>query len=157
MKNKKEFDYYIFIDYSENLIGYTIIEKCNKNFLLSRIVQFTHFRDLRHKETYLIKIKRVIKINEIFSYIYKCRIGSVWDTLSIFGDIIDFIKENKDNSIFLLVDDRQYTSFIRLFKELILNKNILLIRESELKKSSEEYKLSLIIDNLLNIERRNIR
>lgn len=29
----KEFDYYIFIDYSENLIGYTIIENKNKNFI----------------------------------------------------------------------------------------------------------------------------
>ena len=26
--DKKEFDYYIFIDYSENLIGYLIIEVC---------------------------------------------------------------------------------------------------------------------------------
>lgn len=31
MKNKKkEFDYYIYIDYSENLIEYSIIEKLKK-------------------------------------------------------------------------------------------------------------------------------
>ena len=153
----QEFDYYIYIDYSENLIGYTIIEKCNKTVLLNKIVKFTHFRDLRHKETYLIKIKRIIKINDFFSFIYKYRIGSMWDTLSIFGDIVEFIKKNDDKSIFLLIDDRQYTSFMRLFKEFISNKNVFLMKESELKKGSEEYRLSLIIDNLLNIERRNIR
>jgi len=35
MYKMKEFDYYIFIDYSENLIGYNIIEKEKlKNYYL---------------------------------------------------------------------------------------------------------------------------
>ena len=40
MSKKREFDYYIFIDYSENLIGYNIIEKEKVGELLLKTSRF---------------------------------------------------------------------------------------------------------------------
>jgi len=150
---KQEFDYYIFIDYSENLIGYIIIDRKNLSQLLKKTIKFRHFKELRHKRTYLIKIKKIIKRGEIDLLIYKQRISSTWNTLSIFNEVIGFIKRNVNQNIFISIDNKQYTSFARLFKEIFNQKNIFIISEDKLKKRSPEYRLSLIIDNLLNIER----
>ena len=57
----KEFDYYIFVDYSENLIGYLIIEKNKLNELLPKISKFTHFRELKYKAQYIHSIKKIIE------------------------------------------------------------------------------------------------
>ena len=71
----------------------------------------------------------------------------------IFCEVIEFIKKYKHCIIFLSVDDRQYTSFFRLFEEILTRQNIKLVKEHNLKKHSIEYRLSLIIDNKLNIIR----
>ncbi len=42
-ERKKEFDYYIYIDYSENLIGYSIIEKSKIRELLPKISKLAHY------------------------------------------------------------------------------------------------------------------
>ena len=39
---KEEFDYYIFMDYSENLIGYIIINKEKIKELLPKIIKLKH-------------------------------------------------------------------------------------------------------------------
>jgi len=148
-----EFDYYIFIDYSENLIGYCIVEKEKIPELLKKIIKFRHFKNLRHKRTYLIKIKKIIKKEEIKSWILKQKISYVQDTLVIFNEILEFIKSNKESEVFISIDNKQHASFVRLFKELFSQKNIIIISENKLRKNSSEYRLSLVIDNMLNIER----
>ena len=148
-----EFDYYIYIDYSENLIGYIIIEKEKIQELLKKILNFRHFKELRHKRTYLIKIKNLFERENINSLIYKQKISCVRDTLSIFDEIAEFVNKNKNSLIFISIDNNQYTSFVRLFRGLFNQTNIFIIKENKLKKASIEYRLSLIIDSLLNIKR----
>lgn len=57
----KEFDYYIFIDYSVNLIGYSAIEKSKLKELLPKISKFAHYNELRNKSSYIHAIKRIIE------------------------------------------------------------------------------------------------
>ena len=49
----KEFDYYIFIDFSENLIGYSIIENNKLKELLPKILRFRHYEDAKNRKLYL--------------------------------------------------------------------------------------------------------
>ena len=63
----KEFDYYIFIDYSENLVGYLIVENNKISKLLPKLSKFTHFKELKHKSSYIHSIKRVIETKNILS------------------------------------------------------------------------------------------
>ena len=42
--HKEEFDYYIFMDYSENLIGYIIIDNDKVDRLLSKITKLKHYK-----------------------------------------------------------------------------------------------------------------
>ena len=60
-----EFDYYIFIDYSENYLGYLIIEKEKIKDFLPRISKFAHYRELKHKKAYLNSIKKIGEILNI--------------------------------------------------------------------------------------------
>ena len=46
----KEFDYYIFIDYSEDFIGYNIIGKEKIKELLPRISKIKHYKEIKHKK-----------------------------------------------------------------------------------------------------------
>lgn len=154
---KREFNYYIYVDYSENLIGYLIISRENKSELLKRVVQFKHFKELRNKQLYLKKIKRIFERQKIESLIFKKRIVSIRDNLILFRDIVIFIKKNSDYELFISIDDRQYSSFVRLFSDLFNLNNLFFVRENELRKGSDEYALNLILDNLLNIERRSLK
>ena len=126
MRYRRDYDYYIFLDYSEGLVGYNIIEQ--KNI-----------------------INNTIKKNKIKSYFEKIRIVEIRKNLDIFLEILEFVKE-KNCSIFISVDDYQYKYFSRLTEVVDGDKNKI-VKESELKKDSKEYKLSLVIDNLLNIEK----
>ena len=42
MKDRKDYDYYVFIDYSENLVGYSIIEQKKIFELLPKKKKFEH-------------------------------------------------------------------------------------------------------------------
>jgi len=53
----REFDYYIFIDYSVNIIGYLIIEKEKIRELLPKVTKFAHFRELKNKSSYIHSVK----------------------------------------------------------------------------------------------------
>lgn len=154
---KREFDYYIYLDYSENLIGYIIVSRENKIELLKKTIKFRHFKELRHKRTYLIKIKRIIDKGNLISLIYKQKIVYLRDSLYLFEEIVEFVRKNFDKYIFMSIDNKQYTSFVRLFKELFNQENIFIISEDKLRKNSSEYRLSLVIDNMLNVKRRGLK
>jgi len=148
----KNFDYYIFIDYSENLIGYSIIENNKVKELLPKLSRFKHYKKSGDKNLYLKNIKKTIKRDRIKTYIEKIKIINIKENITLFAEVLEFIKKHENCIIFISVDDFQYDAFRKL--ALIINNKIQVIKESQLKLGSIEYQLSLVIDNLLNIERR---
>lgn len=149
----KEFDYYIFIDYSENLIGYSIIEKNKVPNLLPKIERFRHYRGSRERKIYLSHIKNTIKREGIRAYFEKIKIVNMRYNLDLFSEVLEFIKKHDNCIIFISVDDFQYELFRKLV-HVIDNDKTRVVKESQLKRGSIEYQLSLVLDNLLNIERR---
>ena len=148
----REFDYYIFVDYSEDFIGYNIVEFSKVKELIPHISKIKHYKEVNHKSQYLKAIKRIL--SNINDYFLALKIKKLTSTLEIFADISDFIKNHGNSRIFISMDDKQSSNFERLVN--IANKdNISVVKEGKLRKDSIEHKLSLIIDNLLNIERIN--
>ena len=152
-RKTKEFDYYIFIDYSENLIGYNIIEKDKIEHVLPKTIRFRHYKGSPNRKIYLKHLKHTLKRNNIKSYFKKIRIKEIRNKIDIFVEVLEFIKKHDNCVFFVSIDDYQYKTFMKMVKLTDGNKTQI-IRESQLKQGSVEYKLSLIIDNLLNIERR---
>jgi hypothetical protein len=148
------FDYYVFIDYSENLIGYAIIEKSKINDVLPKISRLKHYKEVKHKKEYLTAINKIIENQKIKTYFIKIKIKEMRQNIDLYADIADFLKYHKNCMILMSVDNNQYISFCRILK-IISDKKTKIVKESELKKNSIEYKLSLVIDNLLNIERKS--
>jgi len=148
----KEFDYYIFIDYSEDLIGYLILENRVINEILPKITKFAHYHDLRKKPQYIRSIKNVITKHELIKYFLKLKIKKLQATPEIYADLAEFLKKSHNCGIFISIDDKQYSNFER-FIEVVDGDDNRIVRESQLKRGSKEYKLSLILDTLLNIER----
>jgi len=151
---QKQFDYYIFIDYSENFLGYMVIENSKINDFLKNINKFSHYRELKYKSAYIHSIKKIIERNKVLSYILKKKIRKVTETPEIYSDILEFLKEHDNCLIFISVDNRQYVNFEKLVK-IIDGTNTKIVKESELKKDSPEYRMSLVLDTLLNVERLN--
>ena len=151
----KQFDYYIFIDFSENLIGYNIINYEKMIELLPKISRFSHYKTLRHKKEYLKSIKSRIEKEKILSYFLKHKIRETRQNIEIFLDIGEFIKNNPNCLIFASIDNKQYNNF-QNFVKIVDGKNIKVVKESELKVGTIEYQISLVLDNWLNIERLNI-
>lgn len=149
----KEFDYYIFIDFSENLIGYNIISKEKLKELLPKISKFRHYKELKHKREYLNSTKKLFERDRIISYILKTKIKSVRHNLDIFIEVSEFIKKYDNCIIFISVDNFQYKAF-RKIVNLVDGSKVDIVKESQLKKGSQEYQLSLIIDTQLNLTRR---
>ena len=148
----REFDYYIFVDCSENLIGYSIIEKQELKELLPKISKFAHYRMLRHKNTYIHSIKTRIEKERILSYFIKHKIRKVGQNMDIYLDILEFLKSHDNCIMFVSVDDNQYFKFKKMINA-IGGKKVVIKKESELTKGTPEYQASLVLDNLLNIER----
>ncbi len=148
----KTFDYYIFIDYSENLLGYVIIENKKVNDLVIKLNRFRHFRETRDKKLYLKNIKNTIKREGITDYLFRLKIRKVNSSPEIYADIAVFIKKYPNCIIFISIDDKQFSNFEK-FVEVINGETTKVVKESQLKQESREYKMSLILDNLLNIER----
>ena len=73
--------------------------------------------------------------------------------VELFIEILEFIKKHSNCIIFLSVDDYQFKKLKKLIN-LVDGSNTEIRKESQLKKGTPEYRLSLVIDNLLNIERR---
>lgn len=152
-EKKREFDYYIYIDYSENLIGYSIIEKSKVRELLSKISKLAHYKEIVHKRAYLAAMRKRFEREEITKLLLKWKIRSMRENTEIFSDVLEFIKCNDNCIIFLSVDNNQYKSFLKLFEIIPHKENVELLQESCIKKDSIECRLSYIIDNLLNIRR----
>lgn len=154
-KNKENavIDYYIYLDYSESLVGYTIIQKDNAEKLLPRISKFHHYKDIKNKKSYIQSIKKVFDKNNIDYYILKLKIKTLKDNLSIFVEILDFVKKYDNCKIFASIDNNQFIAFTRLLELIPHKSHVTIVKESDLKKGSMEYRLSLIIDTKLNIER----
>jgi len=150
---KRVIDYYIFIDYSSDLIGYNIIEKEKIPEILPKIVKLGHYKKERHRRTYLAKIKKSIKKSSIIPLLFKQKIKSMKDNILIFLEVIEFIKNNDNCVIFLSVDNNQFNAFTKLLDMIPHKQHITIVKESKMKKDSVEYRLSLIIDNMLTIER----
>lgn len=146
-------DYYIYLDYSERLIGYIIIRKEQIPNILKRITKLHHYKDVKGKKGYIKSIKNIFDKNKIEDCLLKCKIKELKDNLSIFVEIVDFVKKYDNCKIFTSIDDNQFNAFIRLLNMIPHKDHIKTVKESDLKKGSVEYKLSLIIDTRLNIER----
>ena len=112
-------DYFIFIDYSADFIGYNIIGKEKVSLLLEKTSKFGHLKD----------------------------------NILIFLEVLEFVGKHDNCAIFLSVDNNQFDAFSRLMAIVPHKEHVTIVKESELKKGSVEYKLSLIIDNMLVIER----
>lgn len=152
-KEKIGIVYHIYLDYSEKLVGYILIEKEQIPNILSLISKLHHYKDIKNKKAYIKSIKKVFENKKIEQYLLKCRIKELKDNLSVFVEVLDFVKKHDDCGIFISIDNNQYIAFIRLFEMIPHKDNVKIVMESDLKKGSVEYKLSLIIDTKLNIER----
>ena len=148
----KQFDYYLFIDYSEDFLGYLIVEKDKVSNLLPKISKFAHYKELKSKAAYIQSIKKVVEKNKILSSLLKCKIKRTTDTPEIYSDVLEFLKNHDNCLVFISVDNKQYSNFERLVK-IIDGANTKIVRESALKRDTFEYRISLVLDTLLNIER----
>lgn len=148
----KEFDYYIFIDYSVNLIGYSIIENKKLKELLPKLTRFRHYRESRDRKIYLKHINNTIKRDNIKSFFLKLKIKDMHKNMEIYLDILEFLKKHENCIVFISIDNSQYFSFRKMIK-IVDGENIIIKQESELIPQSPEYLVSLVLDNLLNIER----
>lgn len=152
MKKRKDYDYYIFIDYSGDLIGISIIKQLKIRDLLPKISKFAHYKEKKKRKIYLRNIKETINRENIKSYFEKIKIESVRKNLDLISIVLDFVKKHKNCIIFISIDDYQFKKLRKIIK-LIDGHNVEILKESELKKGTPEHKVSLVIDNLLNIER----
>ncbi len=148
----KEFDYYIFIDFSESLIGYNIIEKDKVKELLSKVSKFKHYKDVRNKKIYLKNIKKTIKKENIESYFLRFGIKKMYKNADVYADVLEFISKHNNCIIFISVDNRQFKAFNKLVG-FVDGKRVFVKKESELARGTPEYQMSLVLDNLLNIKR----
>ena len=148
----KEFNYYIFVDYSENLVGYCIIQNEKLKELIPKISRFKHYKSAGNRRLYLKNVKNTIKREKIEDYFLKLKINEVRKNIEIYLDILEFLKKNTSCIIFVSVYNRQYNTF-RKMVAIACGENVIIKRESELKVGTNEYQASLVLDNLLNIER----
>ncbi len=123
----KQFNYYIFIDYSENLIGYIILNGNMVTECLSKISKLKHYNNLRKKKLYLKSMKNLFKRNNILSIFDKVQITEIRKNVELCSEVLDFCKNHKDSSIFISVDDRQHKGFMKL-AELVDEKNLFIIK-----------------------------
>ena len=72
--------------------------------------------------------------------------------MDIYSDILEFLKKHENCIIFISIDNRQYTAFRRLIN-IVEGERVIVRQESELIEGTPEYQVSLVLDNLLNIER----
>lgn len=149
----REFDHYIFIDYSANFIGYIIIDHDKLFELIPRISKFAHYKYVKNKSSYLHSIKEVIRKNDVLSF-FKHRILEMKQNMDIYLDVFNFIKEHSNCIVFVSIDDHEYPNFKKFVK--IVNGNKTIVKpESKLVKNTPEYRASLVLDTLLNIKRLN--
>ena len=148
----KEFDYYIFIDFSENLIGYSIIENNKLKELLPKILRFRHYKDAKNRKLYFKNANNTIKRDNPQSSFLKLKIKGMHKNMEIYLDVLEFLKKHENCIIFISIDNRQYSAFKKMVN-IVDGKKVIVKQESELIKGTPEYQVSLVLDNILNIER----
>ena len=77
----KEFDYYMFIDYSENFVGYLVIENNKISDLLPKISKFAHYKELKNKSSYIKSIKKIIEKENVLNYIFKIKKNQIVEVI----------------------------------------------------------------------------
>ena len=132
MKDRKDYDYYIFLDYSEDLIGYNIIEQKKIIKLLPKISRFEHYKGRKNRKIYLKHRCNTIKREKIKSYFEKTKIEESRKNIELFTEILEFIKNHKNCIIFLSVDNYQFRKLKKLLS-LVDGKNTEIKKESQLK------------------------
>ena len=110
----KEFDYYIFIDFSENLIGYSIIENNKLKELLPKILRFRHYKDAKNRKLYLKNANNTIKRDNLQSSFLKLKIKGMHKNMEIYLDVLEFLKKHENCIIFISIDNRQYSAFKKM-------------------------------------------
>src|SRR3989344_2544865 len=108
------FDYYIFIDFSENLIGYNIIESKKFMEILPKITRFRHYKEVRDKKLYLKNVRNTVKRENLRAFFLKFKIKEMSKNMDIYTDVLEFIKKNDNCIVFISVDNRQYSSFRKI-------------------------------------------
>jgi len=83
----------------------------------------------------------------------KFKIKGLYENIEIYADVLDFIKKHEHCVIFISIDDKQYRKFRKLVR-IVNGKKTKVVKESELKRGTAEYQMSLVIDNMLNIRRK---
>jgi hypothetical protein len=99
-------------------------------------------------------MKKLFEREKIVSYLEKSRIKNIRYNLDIFIEVSEFIKKHENCIIFISIDNFQYNTFRKVIN-LVDKDKVEIVRESQLKKGSPEYRMSLIIDTQLNLVRRN--
>ncbi len=140
------------MDYSENLIGYIIIDKQKLNELLPKITKLKHYKGLKNKVQYLNAAKKLFKKNRILDIVSKHKIAELRQNVELCSEILDFCRKESESKMFISVDDRQHRGFMKILS-LIDGKRFKIIKEGQLKVNSPEYQMNLIIDTLLNLKR----
>jgi len=152
-RGERNFDYYIYVDYSENLIGYIIIERNKIEELIPKISRFRHYRQSKNRKIYLKHINDTIKKEKIYSSLLEFKIKEMHESIEVYANVLDFVKRHDKCVIFISIDDKQYIKFKKLVS-IINDGKTVVVKESDLKRGTVEYQMSLIIDNALNVERR---
>ena len=88
---------------------------------------------------------------ELIKYFVKFKIKTLRDTPEIYADLVEFIRKNDNCIIFISVDDHEYSNF-KKFVKIVDGTKTVIKPESKLVKNTPEYRTSLVLDTLLNIE-----
>lgn len=120
--------------------------------LLPKIIRFKHYREADNKKLYLKNIKKNIIRENINSCFLRIKIKEMHKNVEIYLDVLEFLKKHNNCIIFVSVDNHEYPNFRKLVN-IADGQNTIVRQESELKEGTPEYRASLVLDNLLNIER----
>ena len=72
--------------------------------------------------------------------------------MSIYLDVLDFLKKHDNCIIFISIDNHEYPNFKKLVNVADGEKTVVK-KESQLLIGTPEYQASLVLDTILNIER----
>lgn len=149
----RRFNYHIFIDVSSEMAGYMIVESKKFEEILLLTAKLHPYSKIKRKEKYLESVSKNVRWRKVKTLIEDLVIEKREMQVGLFKDIATLLQENKDNLYFISVSDRIYFDVSKLL-ELVEKKNYLIVKSSDLKKDSEEFKVSLILETLLNLKRR---
>lgn len=98
---KLNFEYYIFIDYSEDFLGYLIISQKKISEALKNTLKFAHYRHVKNKRAYLKSIRDRTNNQNLRQY-FITKVRKTSENFEIYNDILAFLKENPKKTYFYL-------------------------------------------------------